>query len=136
LDQLLEGRGGYDGRPLTGDDFAPWSDRLREVEELVDTPALRTEVARARERARQMRQEFRRNQTKPDWATVRLEVLKPLVEVRGAISEELARRDPRENLVPIDRDPVPGRYSDLVRQYYERLGKEKAEPENPPRSSP
>jgi hypothetical protein len=27
--------------------------------------------------------------------------------------------------VPIDRDPVPSRYSDLVRRYYEQLGKDK-----------
>ena len=105
---------------------------LREVEELVDTPSLRTEVARARERARQMRQDFKRNQKKPDWATVRLQVLKPLVEVRNEINEELARREPQENLVPIDRDPVPGRYSELVRRYYEQLGKENAEAHRQP----
>lgn len=123
LDRLLGGRGGYDGAPITGEDFAPWSDRLREVEELVDTPSLRSEVTRARERARQMRQDYRRNQKKPEWADVRLQVLKPLLEVRNEIVEELARREPRENLVPIDRDPVPGRYSELVRRYYEQLGR-------------
>jgi hypothetical protein len=32
----------------------------------------------------------------------------------------------RRCLVPIDRDPVPTRYSDLVRRYYEELGKNKA----------
>jgi hypothetical protein len=119
---VWNGRGGYDTGPITGEDFAPWSDRLREVEELVDTPSLRTEVARAREQARQMRQDFRKNQKKPDWANVRLQVLKPLVEVREQIDQELARREPRENLVPIDRDPVPGRYSELVRRYYQQLG--------------
>ena len=125
---MLSGRGGYDGGPITGEDFAPWSDGLREVEELVDTPSLRTEVARARERARQMRQDYKRNQTKPDWANVRLQILKPLVEVRNEINEELARREPRENLVPIDRDPVPGRYSEMVRRYYEQLGKDNTSP--------
>ena len=34
--------------------------------------------------------------------------------------------DQRDQLVPIDRDPVPGRYSDLVRRYYEQLGKDPA----------
>jgi len=124
LDRMLSGRGGYDGGPITGEDFAPWSDGLREVEELMEIPSLRTEVTRARERARQMRQDYRRNQTKPDWAAVRLQILKPLVEVRNEINEELARREPGENLVPIDRDPVPGRYSEMVRRYYERLGKD------------
>lgn len=128
---LLSGGGGNDGEaggpggPLTGGNFAPWSDRLREVEELVDEPGLRTGVAGARERARLMRQEFRRDRKKPDWAVVRLEVLKPLVEVRQQIAEELARRGSRDALVPIDRDPVPNRYTELVRRYYEELGKDR-----------
>lgn len=109
--------------PITGDDFAPWSDRLREVEEMVDAPQWRSEVAAARERARRLRQEFRRSGTKPDWAVVRLEIMKPLVEVRQHIADELARREPRDQLVPIDRDPVPARFSELVRRYYEDLGK-------------
>jgi hypothetical protein len=52
-----------------------------------------------------------------------MQVVNPLVEVRNRIAEELAKRDSREALVPIDRDPVPSRYSDLVKRYYERLGK-------------
>ena len=125
LDELLDRRGGYWGGPITGEDFAPWSDRLREVEEMVDQPELRTQIATARERARLLRQEFKRDLNKPDWAVVRLQVVKPLVEVRNQINEELARRDPQDKLVPIDRDPVPTRYSELVRRYYEELGKEK-----------
>ena len=110
----------------------PWSDGLREVEELIDAPTLRNDVARARERARQIRQDYKRNQKKPDWATVRLQVLKPLVEVSNQINEDLARREPREDLVPIDRDPVPGRYSELVRRYYEQLGKGNSTRGEPP----
>ena len=117
------GTGG--GGPLTGGTFAPWSDRLREVEELVDSPELRAGVAGARERARQMRMEMRRDLKKPDWAVVRLEILKPLVEVRQQIAEELARRSSREALVPMDRDPVPHRYTELVRRYYEELGRDR-----------
>ena len=111
--------------PITGDEFGPWSDRLREVEELVDLPELRNEVASARERARLLRQDYKRDGKKPDWAVVQLQVIKPLVEVRDRVAEELARRGSREALVPIDRDPVPARYSDLVRKYYEELGKDK-----------
>ena len=48
-----------------------------------------------------------------------------LVEVRDLITEELARRGSREALVPIDRDPVPTRFSELVRRYYEELGKDR-----------
>jgi hypothetical protein len=62
---------------------------------------------------------------KPDWATVQLQIVNPLVEVRARIGEELARRDSKDALVPIDRDPVPSRYADSVRRYYEELGKEK-----------
>jgi hypothetical protein len=126
VDQLLggpEGRGGGGG-PITGTDFAPWSDQLREVEQLVELPELRNSLAQSRERARQFRQDYRRAQERPDWAEVRLEVYGPLVEVSRAITEELARRNPDDSLVPIDRDPVPTRYSELVRRYYEALGKD------------
>jgi hypothetical protein len=118
-DQTFTGTG-----PITGEDFTPWSDRLREIEELVELPSLRGEIATARERARQMRQEFKRNLKKPDWAVVRLQVLRPLVEVRNELELELARRGPKDALVPLDRDPVPSRFSELVRRYYEDLGKE------------
>lgn len=92
---------------------------------MIDFPDLRNRVAGAREQARSMRQEFRKDLKKPDWAQVRLRVLEPLVEVRNRIAEELARRESREALVPIDRDPVPSRYSEMVRRYYEDLGKDK-----------
>ena len=113
------------GGPITGNEFGPWSDRLRDVEEMVEVPDLRNQVAVARDRARVVRQEFRREHKKPDWAVVRSQIMKPLVEVRDQIADELARRESNEALVPIDRDPVPTRYSDLVRRYYENLGKEK-----------
>ncbi len=109
--------------PLIGEGYASWSDRLRDVEEMVELPDLRNELSRVRDRARQMRQDFKRDHKKPDWAVVRLQVVSPLVEVSNRIAEELARRESREALVPIDRDPVPTRYSDLVRRYYEQLGK-------------
>jgi len=122
---FITGRGGDGNGPvITGDNYGPWSDRLREVEEIVEDSALRNQLATARERARVLRQEHRRNREEPDWPVVRSQVVKPLVEVRNQIAEELARRGPGENLVPIDRDPVPSRYSELVRRYYEELGKD------------
>ncbi len=121
-----KGGGGADvAGPITGGDFAPWADRLRDVEDMVDQPDLRSSLATAREQARLMRLEYRRDLKKPDWANVQLKIVKPLVEVRNRIREELARRTPEETLVPIDRDPVPTRYSELVRRYYEDLGKDK-----------
>jgi hypothetical protein len=110
--------------PLTGDNFSNWSDRLRDVEELIDVPELRNEVARVRDRARAMRAEYKRHSKNPQWPLVKSEISGPLVEVRNRVAEELARREKSDSLVPIDRDPVPGKYSDLVRRYYEKLGNE------------
>jgi hypothetical protein len=125
------GSGGNGGRtapsgagPLTGGDYGAWSDRLRDVEEIVDSPDLRNAVAEARERARLLRQDYTRNLKKPDWAVIQREVAQPLIEVRNRISDELARRGSRDSLVPIDRDPVPNRYAESVRKYYEQLGGE------------
>ncbi len=123
LDRLLSNDVGGPAGPITGENFTSWSDRLREVEEMVEIPYLRNEVARARERARTVRQQYTLDRKKPDWAVVRLKIMQPLVEVQKHIAEELAKRESREALVPIDRDPVPNRYSDLVRRYYEELGK-------------
>jgi hypothetical protein len=127
LDRMFDNNygGNYAGGPLTGENFMDWSDRLRDVEEIVDDPAWRNQVARARERARLLRQEFKRDLKKPDWAVVQLQIMNPLIEVRNRIADELARRENSDSLVPIDRDPVPNRYSDLVRRYYEELGKDK-----------
>jgi len=118
--------GGGEGRgsgPLTGEDYVEWSDRLRDVEEMLEIPDLRTEVARIRDRARAVRMEYKKLQKKPDWAVVRTQIAAPLAEIRSRVSEELARRQSPDNLVPIDRDPVPNKYSELVRRYYEKLGK-------------
>ncbi len=123
LGQTTEsGSGGARG-PILGREFGEWTDRLRDVEELLDAPELRTEAARIRERARSFRVEFKRHGQPPQWSLVKLEVAAPLAGLRARVAEELARRQSAEALVPLDRDPVPVRYSELVRRYYERLGK-------------
>jgi hypothetical protein len=96
---------------------------LRDVEEMIELQDLRAEVARVRDRARLYRQEFKRAGEKPSWAKVKLEISGPLVEVRSQIAEELARRQSNEAQVPADRDPVPAKFAELVRRYYEKLGK-------------
>ena len=53
LEELLENAGRI--APLTGDEYMPWSDRLRDVEEMLDDPTLRAEAARIRDRARAVR---------------------------------------------------------------------------------
>jgi hypothetical protein len=50
-------------------------------------------------------------------------VAEPLEQLRQKVSEELLRRSAERNaLVPIDRDPVPERFSSQVEEYYKKLG--------------
>jgi hypothetical protein len=107
---------------LTGENFVNWSDRIRDVEEMLDDPTLRNDVSRIREKAKTIRGEFKRNGKPPQSTVVKSEISAPLAEVRSRIGEELARRQSNDALVPIDRDPVPHKYSELVRRYYEKLG--------------
>ena len=108
--------------PLTGRDFRQWSDRLRDVEEILSEPELRNDVARIRDRARSIRAEFTRHGKEPQWNLVEQQITNPLTELRNRIGEELAKIQSDEAIVPIDRDPVPGRFVELVRRYYENLG--------------
>ena len=108
--------------PIVGEDFRDWSDRLRDVEEMLDDPDLRAEVARIRDEARGIRSEYKRHSKEPNWSLVRSLIAQPLVELRDRIREELLRRESDKNLVPIDRDPVPRQYSNAVDRYYQRLG--------------
>ena len=125
-DRNLGGRGGGSedrSGPLTGEDFAEWSDRLRNVEEMIDDPGLRADVARVREVAKGVRVKFKRHSVPPNWEMVKTKIGTPLAELRNRLTEELARRESKENLVPIDRDPVPTKYAERVRKYYEELGR-------------
>ena len=108
--------------PLTGRNYAQWSDRLRDVEEMLNEPDLRNEAARVRDRARAIRAEFTRHGNEPQWDLVMQQITKPLSDLRERISEELAHLQSQEAMVPIDRDPVPGRFVEPVRRYYENLG--------------
>ncbi|MSU26444.1 MAG: hypothetical protein EXS27_00835 [Pedosphaera sp.] len=135
---VIAERGGEQAGPITSErGYADFSDRLRDVEEMVDSTELRNQLQTVRERLRVERVEFKRTGLEPTkWDLVRIQVMKPLVEVRQRIEEELAKRDNREAMVPIDRDPVPGRFSELVRKYYENLGKSEAEAGVAPKVSP
>ena len=115
------GGGGAHG-PITGADYRDWSERLGNVEEMLDIPDLRNELAQIRDRARVIRSDFQRHSKQPQWPLVKMQIAEPLAQVRDRITEELARRESSEALVPIDRDPVPTKFSDLVRRYYEKLG--------------
>jgi len=109
--------------PLTGGDFVQWSDRLRDVEEMIGDRDLSNQASRIRDRAREFRRDFKRHGREPQWSLVREMVAEPLEELKQSVSDELLRRSAERNeLVPIDRDPVPDRYADRVRRYYEELG--------------
>ena len=102
-----------------------WSDQLREVEQVVDSPDLRNQLATARERAAVFRGAYRDSGRRPDGEAVREQILLPLTQVRVWLQEELARQENTGSLVPLDRDPVPEKYSEVVRTYYEQLGSAK-----------
>lgn len=117
--------------PLTGDRFREWSDRLRDVEEMVADPELRSEAARIRERARTMRAEMKRHSAEPNWELIQSQVAGPLVELRDRVAAELLRRTTKQAIVPLDRDPVPPRYSEKMRLYYQRLSSDERAEANP-----
>lgn len=108
--------------PLTGGDFTQWSDRLRDVEEMIGDPQLRAEAARILDRARAVRKDLRRHSEAPNWDLVQLEISQPLAELRDRLMQEILKRTSPDALVPVDRDPVPSQYQERVRRYYEQLG--------------
>ncbi|MGA0326930.1 MAG: hypothetical protein ACO3OK_08000, partial [Limisphaerales bacterium] len=117
-----EGGSNQDQGPMGGNSFREWTDGLREAEEMVDVPELQNDIAAIRDRARTIRREARDAGEEPKWDLVQLQIEKPLYEVRKRVQEELSKRTSKEAIVPVDRDPVPDAYSDLVRTYYETLG--------------
>ena len=117
--------------PLTGGDFVEWSDRMRDIEEMLPEGEMRGEVADIRDRARAERIEVRRHSKKPNWTLVRTEIYGRMLELQARLSEEIARRSGEDDLVPIDRDPVPDEYADLVREYYELLGRGRTPQDEP-----
>ena len=50
-------------------------------------------------------------------------VIDPLAEAIGALDARLRELNKENPLAPIGRDPVPDRYSEVVRRYFEELGK-------------
>ena len=100
----------------------PWSNRLRDVQEMLPQQDLRERMAQVWDSVRTMRAESKRHGQEPQWDLVQTQVIKPLTELRQRVSERLAQLQSNEALVPIDRDPVPDRYTEMVRTYFENLG--------------
>ena len=111
-----------DDSPITGDRYDVWSDRLRNLEEMLSNPELRNEAATVLDRARHLRSEFQRAALAPSADHLNSRIISPLVELRDKVTEELARREGKNPLSPVDRDPVPEAYRELVQKYYEQLG--------------
>ena len=119
----FEAFGGNTGGPMTGRDYLQWSDRLRDEEEMVESEKLRSRAAAIRDQARTIRREFKRHGKEPEWDLVEKQIVQPLAELHDLVREELLKLESGESPVPIDRDPVPERFSDLVEKYYKELGK-------------
>jgi hypothetical protein len=122
LETLSAGGGGEDARPLTGEGFIEWTDRLRTVESLIDAPEARERLSAARILAEEIRREYRAQGSVPKWRTVESGIIAPLTDVRTWLREEIARKEDPATLQPLDRDPVPERFAEAVRNYYESLG--------------
>ena len=107
---------------FTGNGYEQWSDRLRNVEELLNQPELRNEAAKVLDRARELRINLKRSNEAPQVASLNTRITQPLIELRDRVVEELSKKDAGKNLAPVDRDPVPAEFRDLVKRYYQELG--------------
>jgi hypothetical protein len=114
--------GGAFGGPITGNNYVDWADRLRDVERVLDSQDLRDQLAVVRDRVGVFRTAYRERGIIPPEEVVRQQILVPMTQVRVWLQQELARQENNQSLVPLDRDPVPETYSELVRKYYEKLG--------------
>ncbi len=112
--------GGGNGVPAQ--EIGQLLDKLDRVEALLEKPQLRAGVARVQQVAEEIRADMKRHATKPSRNEVEQKLLAPLSQLRDAITSELARREGKESDVPVDRDPVPRKYEESVRRYYEALG--------------
>ncbi len=115
--------------PLLGEEYQEWNDSIREVEELVRDPELKAEAARIREAAREMRIEYKRHSEVPQWPLVERLITQPMDQLRSRIAQELLRKTAEKNqIVPLDRDPVPRQFQKALDSYFERLGSESPKP--------
>ena len=93
------------------------------MEEAVDLPGVSERVKQIREDLSKLQREFIRHGREPEWDLVEMQMMEPIHELRRQLAEELAKIKSDKALVPIDRDPVPDEFEELVRRYYLRLGK-------------
>jgi hypothetical protein len=69
-----------------------------------------------------MRADYKRHGNPPQWEDIDTSVLTPIREVESWVQQELLRKEKPDTLQPIDRDPVPPKFANSVKKYYEALG--------------
>jgi hypothetical protein len=111
------------GSAITGGGYEEWRDRLADLEAVVTDPEAQSAVARARRAGIEMRKDFKRHSKEPDQARIENEILRPLAEAATELDARLRELDREDPLAPVSRDPVPDRYNEIVRRYFEELGK-------------
>jgi len=122
LQDIFGGGAAGPGGPVTGEGFRQWSQRMRDVEDMLGDPELAAQAARIRDRVEEVRRDYKRHSRLPDWNKLQTLVAEPLVELRQRIDQEISRRESPDALAPIDRDAAPAEFTEQVRRYYQRLG--------------
>jgi hypothetical protein len=113
--------GGGDGVPAE----RVLTDVLRQLDRLeagVDAPRVRREIARAQKEIETLRSEVKRQGRVQTVEQIEAGLMRPLAQVQDAVSAELARSAERRAMGPVDRDPVPRRFEEAVKRYYDALG--------------
>ena len=65
---------------------------------MIGDPDLKSEAARIRDRAQEVRKDLVRHSQEPNWDLVRMSISQPLVELRDRINQELQKRESRKAL--------------------------------------
>ncbi|MCH2208427.1 MAG: hypothetical protein MK132_21510 [Lentisphaerales bacterium] len=113
----------WDARKGKPKEFKEMIGDLRNIEDLLQNQELRQQVASIRDRMRQMEMDKKRFSKKPNVDQIRKKLFEPLSELQKEISEELAKMNDTKGKVRMDKDPIPEKYEEQVRSYFNRLGK-------------
>ena len=113
----------FDGPRGEPKEFKEMIGDLRNIEDLLQDQKLRQKVASIRDRMRQMEMDKKRFSKKPAAEQIQKKLFEPLAELQVEISEELAKMNDTKGKVRIDKDPIPEKYEEQVRNYFNRLGK-------------
>ncbi|MDH7598059.1 MAG: hypothetical protein QHH07_00290 [Sedimentisphaerales bacterium] len=98
-----------------------WLEALRQTELLLQQQDLRDMAAAITQAVTVAAREQGRHGNAPQWDLFSAQIRMQLVQLRTQVGYELARAQGGQELAPIDRDPVPSRYAELVRRYFENL---------------